>query len=40
MKNVTKDLQKMLKSRNCKSIIYEKPKIKQLSRFVNTNIKD
>jgi hypothetical protein len=38
MKKGTKDLQKLLKSRNCKSIIYEKTKIKHLSRFINANI--
>ncbi len=40
MKNGTKDLQKMLRSRNCKSITYEKPKIKHLSMFVTADIDD
>jgi len=40
MKKGTKDLQKMLKYRNCKSILYEEPKKKYLSRFINTNIEE
>jgi hypothetical protein len=40
MKNGTKNLQKLLKSRKSKTIIYEIPNIRHSSRFVNTNVID
>ena len=40
MKKGTANLQKLLKSRKSKTIIYEKPNIRYSSRFVDTNINE
>lgn len=40
MKNGTKNLQKLLRSRKSGTILYEKPNIRYSSRFVNTNVID
>lgn len=40
MKNGTKNLQKLLRSRKSTTILYEKPNIRYSSRFVNTDVID
>jgi hypothetical protein len=40
MKNGTKNLQKLLRSRKSTMILYEKPNIRYSSRFVNRNVID
>jgi hypothetical protein len=40
MKNGTKNLQKLLRSRKSKTILYEKLNIRYSNRFVNTDVID